>query len=293
MKYKTLIWSGCSHSYGSGIFNEVGHGHGQDLNKKKVEWTSPKCYDDFPNVVSVADAMKAVAERAYPYQIGKNLGFENIYNLSVPGKGIETQFRKVTSFIVNNEDTIDFTKAVFCYQIPDFVRFEMLDSSAEIINFANYSWDIQQMKDTDKYYNYFMNHFDFDYYVAKFLMYLYEYKGFIESKGIVFLPFHFLNTRVENEYENLYKYIRPESEIMGKNGMNKSLEWEQCDVRFPSRKKLVEKIQHWDVSSWDYPNKVETLKSAGYSKYDSHWSPGGHDAIAKNLTPILKQTLGI
>ena len=295
MKYKTLIWSGCSHSFGCGIFNENGHNNhnlnNPDLDKKPVEWCNPKCYEDFPNVVSVADAMREVATRAYPNQIGLKMGFENTYNLSVPGRGIETQFRKVTSFIINNEDTIDFSKAVFCYQIPDFTRFEMLNTKNDVIDFANYNFDIQNLNKEDEYFNYFLNHFDFDYYVAKFLMYLYEYKGFVESKGITFLPFHFIDGKVEDD-EDVYKYIKSEQYMTGRNGMNKGREWEQVDVRFPTIKKLVEKIQHLDLSGWQSPNKIETLKSGGYCD-DSHWSPRGHDAICDNLIPILKKRLGI
>ena len=299
MKYKTLIWSGCSHSYGNGMFTEHGHNNynldNPDLDKKPVEWCNPKCYQDFPNVVSVADAMREVAKRAYPNQIGKLMGFENTYNLSVPGKGIETQFRKVTSFIINNEDSIDFSKAVFCYQIPCFSRFELIDTSDGYLNFGNYSFNLQSKKinEKDKYVDYFLNHFDFDYYVAKFLMYLYEYKGFVESKGITFLPFHFLDGKVKDEYELIYPYTKSEEYIIGRNGMNKGIEWEQVDVRFPYRKKLVEKIQHLDLTGWqNNPNKVETLKSEGYCN-DSHFSPRGHDALAKNLIPILKKRLGI
>ena len=292
MKYKTLIWSGCSHSFGSGMFSENNHGN-DNLDKKPVEWCNPKCYEDFPNVVSVSDAMREVAKRAYPNQIGELMGFENTYNLSVPGKGIETQFRKVTSFILQNEDTIDFSKAVFCYQIPALNRVEILDMRNDkgIIDFANHNF--QTISENDELIkNYFINHFDFDYYVAKFLMYLYEYKGFVESKGITFLPFHFIDGKVGDD-ENVYKYIKSEEYMMGRSGMNKGREWEQVDVRFPERKKLIEKIQHLDLTGWqNNPNKVETLKSEGYCD-DNHWSPRGHDVLAKNLIPIIKKRLGI
>lgn len=292
MKYKTLIWSGCSHSFGSGMFDENNHSEKDDLNKKPVEWCNPKCYDDFPNVISVSDAMREVAARAYPNQIGKQLGFENTYNLSVPGRGIETHFRKVTSFIINNEDIIDFTKAVFCYQIPALNRVEILDmrNNEDVINFANPNFqNIEENDEFTKYY--FINHFDFDYYVAKFLMYLYEYKGFLESKGITFLPFHFLSNKVSDVYESLYPYLKSEEYMMGVNGMNKKKVWEQVDVRFPNRKLMIEKINFWDVI-FDYPTQPTTLLSDGYCN-DNHWSPKGHDILANNMIPQLKEKLGI
>lgn len=293
MKYKTLIWSGCSHSYGSGMFDENNHGETEDLYTKPVEWCNPKCYEDFPNVISVKDAMRDVAARAYPNQIGKEMGFENTYNLSIPGKGIESQFRKVTSFIINNEDTIDFTKAVFCYQLPAFNRVEILDTkhnNKNIIKFLNYNFQTLEENDEISMY-YFLNHFDFDYYTAKFLMYLYEYKGFIESKGIKFLPFAFINGPVLNKYKEIWPYLKSEDYITGINGMNPNRMWEQVDVRFPKRITLIEKIEFWNIT-WEYPNKVKTLNEEGYSN-DGHFSPKGHDALAQNLIPQLKEKLEI
>jgi hypothetical protein len=293
MKYKTLIWSGCSHSYGSGMFDENNHEETEDLYTKPVEWCNPKCYKDFPNVISVKDAMRDVAARAYPNQIGKEMGFENTYNLSIPGKGIESQFRKVTSFIINNEDTIDFTKAVFCYQLPAFNRVEILDTTNDNknrIDFLNYNFQtLEENNEISMYY--FLNHFDFDYYIAKFLMYLYEYKGFIESKGIKFLPFTFINGPVLNEYKEIWPYLKSEDYMTGINGMNPNRMWEQADVRFPKRITLIEKIEFWNIN-WEYPNKVKTLKEEGYCN-DGHFSPKGHDALTQNLIPQLKEKLEI
>ena len=88
------------------------------------------------------------------------MGFENTYNLSIPGKGIESQFRKVTSFIINNEDTIDFTKAVFCYQLPAFNRVEILNTTnnnKNRIDFLNYNFQtLEENNEISMYY--FLNH---------------------------------------------------------------------------------------------------------------------------------------
>ena len=292
MKYKTLIWSGCSHSFGSGMFKENNYKPEDNLDLMPVIWCNPKCYDDFPNVVSVSDAMRDVAARTYPNQICKRMGFENTYNLSLPGRGIESQLRKVTSFIINNEDTIDFTKAVFCYQIPALNRVEILDmrNNEGVIEFANHNFqNISENEEIIK--NYFVNHFDFDYWVARFLMHLYEYKGFLESKGITFLPFHFISDTVLNSYELLYPYLKSEEYMIGPIGMNKKRLWEHVDVRFPKRKTMIEKINYWDVR-FDYPTQPTTLISDGYCK-DYHWSPKGHDILADNMIPQLKEKLGI
>ncbi len=293
MKYKTLLWSGCSHSFGNSMLDVF---TGKNPNTAPVKWLHPKLAKDFPDVVTMADGIKAVNERAYPIQIGKKLGFENTFNLAMPGKGIEMHFRKVTSFIINNEDTIDFSKAVFCYQIPTFNRAEILDMRGgdSMIKFANFNFqsldDINNSDDFTK--NYYLNHFDFDYYVAKFLMYLYEYKGFIESKGITFLPFHFYDAdSIINSYSNIYPYIKSETYMTGEYGMNNGRAVKYDGDMFPNRKTLVEKIQHWDIV-YSSPNKVGTLQSDGYQN-DNHWSPSGHDALANNLAPQLKEKLGI
>jgi len=79
--------------------------------------------------------------------------------------------------------------------------------------------------------------------------------------------------------------------MTGINGMNPNRMWEQADVRFPKRITLIEKIEFWNIN-WEYPNKVKTLKEEGYSN-DGHFSPKGHDTLAQNLIPQLKEKLEI
>ena len=158
------------------------------------------------------------------------------------------------------------------------------------IDFLNYNFQtLEENNEISMYY--FLNHFDFDYYIAKFLMYLYEYKGFIESKGIKFLPFTFINGPVLNEYKEIWPYLKSEEYITGINGMNPTRMWEQVDVRFPKRITLIQKIEFWNII-WEYPNKVKTLNEEGYCN-DGHFSPKGHDALAQNLIPQLKEKLEI
>ena len=144
-KINTLLWSGCSLSFGSGIIDEWGDlgnrvlGNRQDKPDKRqpgwevlstgeidnsvpVFWASEKFKEKYPEIKTQQEAMDFVKEMSYPMQVGKNLGIENTYNLSIPGRGVESQLRVVSSFIINNQDKIDFTKCVFCYQIPSLVR---------------------------------------------------------------------------------------------------------------------------------------------------------------------------
>jgi hypothetical protein len=297
MKYETLIWSGCSHSFGSGImdedFNSFINEYGS-LENAPVKFCHPKCYDDFPNVVTVADAKEAIKQRAYPHQIGKKLGFKNTYNLSVQGAGIETQLRNVSSFIIENEDKIDFSKSVFCYQLPAFNRVEIvLNNEDASFNADGWGWstfNFRGLEDNSEWgMDFFLRHFDFDYYTAKFLMYLYEYKGFLESKGILFLPFEHFPENIINNINKLYPYQRNEEIIQNK--MNNRTSWTHHKQIFPDRKTLLKKIDMWDTN-FQKPILPKTLRDVGYCN-DNHFSPEGHDAVAHNLSIQLKEKLSI
>jgi hypothetical protein len=285
MKYETLIWSGCSHSFGS-AFIEENIQIGADLTKEPVIWHHKKLKEDFPNINNLQEAIDAIKERAYPNQVGKKLGFKNTYNLSVQGKGIESQLRKVSSFIIENEDKIDMSKVVFCYQMPSLCRVEIFDTGNPN-KFTYYAFNFQHIMENNNQFanDFFDRHFDFDYYTAKFLMYLYEYKGFLKSKGITFLPFEFYSG--EPDWNKMYVYLRDETYIQ--KNMNNFTNWTHHNIDFPERKLLVEKIGFW-INDFNFPTPAETLKTGGYHN-DGHWSPKGHDAIAKNFSEQLKEKL--
>jgi hypothetical protein len=285
MKYETLLWSGCSHSWPTGICKE-NYDKGIDLSIEPVIWATPSYEDEFPNVKTVEEAQYATIERAHPHQIGKALGFKNIHNLSLPGTGIEAQLRKVSSFIIENENKIDFTKCVFIYQIPALSRIDLLKNPQPKDKFDFYNSSMREEKLGQEF---ILNYFDFDFYVAKFLMYLYEYKGFLESKGITFIPFenlYYKNT--ESEMYKAFPYIRNESDIV--DTLNFRSNWTTESVKFPTRKELFEKtgIWHWRTDTSEIP----TFASEGIND-DGHYSLKGHDVFSKKFIPELKKKLNI
>lgn len=294
MNYDTLIWSGCSHSFGSAMLDEDFNSYIKEygtLENAPVKWQHPKLYESFPNVVTVAQATEAIKQRAYPHQIGKKLGFKNIFNFSVQGTGIDIQLRKVSSFIIENENKIDFSKAVFCYQLPEFSRVEIIknniDCKFDETGWGWLSFNFQTIEENNSWaMDYFIRHFDYDFYVAKSLLRIYEYKGFLESKGIKFLPFCFCNNIMQNIEKN-FPYKRKESVIQ--NLMNNRTPWTHYNQNFPSKKELIEKIELWEVN-FSEPIHPKSLREDGFND-DGHWSPNGHDAIANNLAPQLKEKL--
>lgn len=287
MKYDTLIWSGCSHSYPTAFYFE-NYSKNIDLNIEPVKWCDPSYPYEFPNVYTVKEAQEASIQRAHPHLIGKALGFKNIHNLSLPGTGIEAQLRKVSSFIIENEDKIDFTKCVFIYQTPALTRIDLLKNPQPDYGFNFYNSSMREEKLGQEF---IINYYDFDYYVAKYLMYLYEYKGFLESKGITFIPFeNVYEDDFELEIPNMYPYERDESIIV--NTLNNRSNWTTEYVKFPKRNELVKKIGIWSWQEKNYKEVIPTFKSEGIND-DSHYSLKGHFIFAERFIPKLKTKLNI
>jgi hypothetical protein len=287
MKFQTLIWSGCSHSYPTGFYEEV-YDKKIDLTKEPVNWATPSYSAEFPNVKTIKEAEFATIEKAHPHLIGKALGFKNIHNLSLPGTGIEAQLRKVSSFIIENEDKIDFTKCLFIYQIPALTRIDLLKNPQPDYGFNFYNSSMREEKLGQEF---ILNYFDFDYYVAKYLMYLYEYKGFLESKGITFIPFeNVYESHFESEITNMYPYERDESVVV--KTLNNRSNWTTEYINFPKRTELVKKIGIWSWQESDCKTPIPTFKSEGISG-DNHYSLKGHAIFAERFIPKLKSKLNI
>ena len=282
MKYETLLWSGCSHSYPTGFYKE-NFTRATDLSIQPVEWIDPSYELQFPNIKTIKEAQLATIKKAHPHLIGKALGFKNIHNLSLPGTGIEAQLRKVSSFIIQNEDKIDFTKTLFIYQIPALSRIDLL-KNPQIMN-NGFEFYNSSMVEEPLGHQFILNYFDFDYYIAKYLMYLYEYKGFLESKGITLLPFE--NIRQEDLIQT-YKYERDESIVV--NTLNFRSNWTTEYVKFPERIKLIEKIGIWGWKEDD--DHIPTFKSEGIVD-DSHYSLEGHRIFAEKFVKQLKNKSNI
>ena len=274
MKYETMIWSGCSMTMGSGII-EDNPDAGKVEKDNPVQWTHPKFYELFPDVKTYGEAMEAVKQITYPMQLGKKLGLKT-YNLAVGGSGIEVQLKALTSFLLNTK--IDYSKTLFCYQIPELSRIELLNNldkpQAEMDKFTFHPFNYFIIDNNPNLQYFFRNHFDFDYYTAKHLMRLVEYKGFLKSKGIDSMFF--------GEIEQ-FKYEEKTDEFMQNNMLNFN-PWSHEDVKFPSWKSLMKEL---DVKNPSKGHEITTLKKDGYGD-DMHYSPNGHKQLAEIYERFLK-----
>ena len=273
MKYETMIWSGCSMTMGNGMIED---NPPKDFTKSDaVIWKHPKFYELFPDVKTYGDAMEAVKQTTYPMILGKKLGLKT-YNLAIGGSGVEVQLKALTSFLLNTK--IDYSKTLFCYQIPQLARVELLNNlnkpQIEMDKFTFYPFNGHLIDSTPDMKNFFINHFDFDYYTAKHLIRLVEYKGLLKSKGIDSIFF--------GEVKQL-GYEEKTDEFIQNNMLNFN-RWSHEDVKFPSWKALIKEL---DVKNPSKGYEITTLKQDGYGD-DMHYSPNGHRQLAEIYERFLK-----
>jgi hypothetical protein len=167
---------------------------------------------------------------------------------------------------------------LFCYQIPELSRVEILNNldkpEAEMDKFAFHPFNYFIIYDNPNLKHFFINHFDFDYYTAKHLMRLVEYKGFLKSKGIDSM---FFGEKGQFEYEE------KTDEFMQNNMLNFN-PWTHEDVKFPSWKSLMKEL---DMENPQRNTQIKTLKDDGYGD-DMHYSPNGHKQLAEIYERFLK-----
>lgn len=295
MKYTTLISSGCSHTYGSGILDDdfIYNNESFDKNNLLSNWERlfkhPNLKQFFKPVNTLDELLNQLKNISYPSVLAKELGIEKHYNLSVAGSGIKTQFRKVFSFIEKNKDKIDLTKTLFIYQLPATVRVEIINSDKT--PFSYYSFNFQNIEEeynkTDELaINYFKNHFDFDYSIAIYLQELLVFKKYVESYGIKFLCFNLGDAK--NPPDTYFKYINDEMDIQIALNSFQSISYDF--VEFPTIKSLLKDIDIWNVNCNDPYGLPITLKNDGFNN-DYHYSPKGHKTLGKNLAHHLSKII--
>lgn len=295
MEYTTLISSGCSHTYGSGMLNDdfIYNNDSFDKDNLMSNWDAlfkhPNLKSFFKPVNNLDELLNQLKHISYPSVLAKEIGIENHYNLSVAGSGIKTQFRKVFSFIEKNKNKIDLSKTLFLYQLPATVRVEIINTNK--YPFCYYSFNFQNIQEeydkADKLaVNYFKNHFDFDYSMAIFLNELLVFKRYIESYGIKFLCFNLGDNT--NSLTKVYNYIKNEPDVQ--IALNSFQRVSYDFVEFPKIEDLLNDINMWMVNCNEPFGTPITLKNDGFNN-DNHYSPNGHKTLGKNLAYQLSKII--
>jgi hypothetical protein len=285
MLSETMIWSGCSIPFGSGMISNdwlgptnnvsiVADVESYDRMEDPVVWSHPKFYELFPDVKTHGESIEVVKQISYPMQLGKRLGMDT-YNLSIPGFGIESQLRTVSSFILNNKDKIDYTKTMFCYQIPSLSRVELLNYSEHKLSGIKQSKSFS-FSGTTLPKDFLLKHFHVDFYTAKYLMKMVEYRGFLESRGIKVFFFDMFKRTIDRNW-----YVSKSDQFMINNMLSFT------NLKFPSQKSILKEL---DIQSIVDADDIETLAEAGFND-DSHFSPKGHTQVADIYEKFLREKL--
>lgn len=282
--FDTLITSGCSHTYGSGIIRianaEI------DVNDIDTFITHRDLKKFFNGITKLDDARKRLIELSWTGVLAKELNIESYYNLGIPGSGVDTQMRYIYSFIEKNKNKLNFSDCLFLYQVPSMTRVEFVTQENGMWRFSS-SLNIEDNIDKDPLSkNLLLNHFDFDFYLSKNLNNLVFLKKYVESFGITFKPFS-LGSKSLDDLLKTYQYTYYDENIHNKRLNNFSEN--HYDIEFPEIKNILKDLDFL-FADFKIPFGQQTsLVEDGYSKDDYHYSPEGHNVIGKNIAYHLKK----
>lgn len=282
--FDTLITSGCSHTYGSGIIRTVHDGI--DVNDIDTFITHPNLKKFFNGITKLDDAKKRLIELSWTGVLAKELNIQSYYNLGIPGSGVDTQMRYIYSFIEKNKNKLNFSNTLFLYRVPSMTRVEFITQENGMWRFTS-SMNLEVSNDSDLLSkNLLLNHFDFDFYLSKNLNNLVFLKKYVESFGIIFKPFS-LGSKSLDDLLKTYEYTYYDEEHHNKR-LNYFAET-HYDIEFPKIKKILNDLDFLLVDL-DVPNGWPTsLVHDGYSDNDYHHSPEGHKILGSNLAYHLKK----
>lgn len=281
---KHLLFSGCSFTFGSSFISE----RSEDILDETIKPTflHPNLEKKY-GWKTVAEAKEGVKRISYPYQIGSELGVTS-YNLAIQGVGIETHLQKLTAFILENKYNIDFEsgEAIVMLQVADFSRAEFWSNTLnEKVNLSGHG-QIEDVPDFLKHW--FIESFNEEHQIYKYLIQLLHFKGFCESRGINFHPYSFDGSYIKNIHNHITSNVNWREKLV------KMYNWEHETTILPDVKELIKELNVIPINPYEYmwddakSVKHATFIGAGYHE-DSHFTEKGHKLIAKALTEFLTQ----
>ena len=282
--FDTLITSGCSHTYGSGMIRTS---HDEiDVNDIDTFITHRDLKKFFNGVTKLDDARKRLIELSWTGVLAKELNIKSYYNLGIPGSGVDTQMRYIYSFIEKYKNKLNFSNTLFLYRVPSLTRVEFITHENGTWGFTS-SLSLEAGGDLNSLSkNLLLNHFDFDFYLSKNLNNLVFLKKYVESFGITFKPFS-LGSKSLDDLLKTYEYIYHDEEHHNKK-LNRFAE-NHYEIEFPKIKEILNDLDFLLVDldiPYGYPT---SLVHDGYSEDDYHHSPEGHKILGKNLAYHLKK----
>lgn len=283
MKIDNFIWGGCSFSAGSGFTD-------------RPTWKNPKAdfifahkdlkqYFEEPH--NVGNVKSQIEKIVFPYQVGKKLGASNIQNFAAGGMGYPIQIRKIFSYLIENEDKLDFTKTSVGIQLTSFQRDEVIKVDLKE-HLPNHDVDRISFSflDGQSYVNhakdYILKYWDGAYSVMNALQNLIIFRGWCENMGIKLHLFEFCCS-VENQI-NPYK---ERIELWRTQINHQELSHNVPD--FPQIETLVKKLKIEPIG--ELPGGIKSFMNEGFHD-DVHFSITGHNQVTEFLYDAYKNKLG-
>lgn len=283
MKIDNFIWGGCSFSAGSGFTD-------------RPTWKNPKAdfifahkdlkqYFEEPH--NVGNVKSQIEKIVFPYQVGKKLGASNIQNFATGGMGYPIQIRKIFSYLIENEDKLDFTKTSVGIQLTSFQRDEVIKVDLKE-HLPNHDEDrisfsfLQGQSYANHAKDYILKYWDGAYSVMNALQNLIIFRGWCENMGIKLHLFEFC-CNVENEI-NPYK---ERIELWRTQINHQELSHNVPD--FPQIETLVKKLKIEPIGG--LPEGIKSFMNEGFHD-DVHFSITGHNQVTEFLYDAYKNKLG-
>ena len=127
IKIKNLIVGGCSFTAGCGFSNK------EDWQKpeKSFHFAHEGLKKHFTEPFTNGNIRKQIEQLTYPTLLGKKLNIKNVKNLAVAGMGYPIHTRRIFSYLLNNQDKINFKETLVILQLTSLQRPELIYTSTD------------------------------------------------------------------------------------------------------------------------------------------------------------------
>lgn len=277
-KIKNLIAGGCSFTAGCGFFKTELSPTPEDYHKN-VEFSHEGLKKYFEEPFTTGNMKQQIEKLMYPTLLGEKLNVKNVKNLAVGGMGYPIHTRRIFSYLLNNQDKINFNETLVILQLTSLQRAELpFPTNDNIIEYC-YLGDEGDGDTTAR--EYLIKHYNPYYLILKGLYELSLFKGWCESIGVKII------------FLDIMGWIgiwEREEKSMGQahNTINNHQHALYHDyIRYPSVKTITNKM---DVIRID--TKGYGFSDNGYHD-DAHYVPEAHQDIAEKIFSMLKEKFNI
>jgi hypothetical protein len=274
MKIKNLIVSGCSFTAGCGFFKTELSPDPEDNNKRKIDFAHKGLEKYFKEPFTNYDLKQQVEKMMYPSILGEKLNIKNVKNLAVGGMGHPIHTRRIFSYLLNNQDKINFNETLVLLQLTSLQRAELpIPKKDNVIHYCHIA-DGDGDKTAS---NYLINHYNPYYLILKGLYELSLFKGWCESMGIKIIFLDILGK---------VGFWKGEETRMGQTPTtinNHQYAMYHDYIRYPSIKDITSMMDVITINTKGYK-----FSDNGYHD-DAHFAPEAHEDIAEKIINELKE----